>query len=188
MSGRVLAALSESRSDASALARHGGPCLPLCRAVEPVRDGFDATAQLGRFQHGELDVEDAQVHRDVVERVRPVVRTHWSGPIASRAPVLGGKCCAASSALACSRTLAWWGYCAVVTAAATSPAASGGSRGMKRYADLQKRTSPTSGTALGGRCEIKLTLTGMTRPPCTASQPEPDQRTPSHDRRLLACC
>jgi hypothetical protein len=43
----------------------------LGRAVEPVRDGFDATAQLGRFQHAELDVEDAQVHRDVVERVRP---------------------------------------------------------------------------------------------------------------------
>lgn len=154
MSGRVLAALSESRSDASALAGHGGLCFPLDRAVEPVRDGFDATAQLGRFQHGELDVEDAQVHRDVVERVRP-----------------GGE-----DALVRADRLA------------TSPAASGGSRGMKRYADLQKRTSPTSGTALGGRCEIKLTLTGMTRPPCTASQPEPDQRTPSHDRRLLACC
>ena len=154
MSGRVLAALSESRSDASALAGHGGPCFPLGRAVEPVRDGFDATAQLGRFQHGELDVEDAQVHRDVVERVRP-----------------GGE----DALLRADRL-------------ATSPAASGGSRGMKRYADLQKRTSPTSGTALGGRCEIKLTLTGMTRPPCTASQPEPDQRTPSHDRRLLACC
>lgn len=154
MSGRVLAALSESRSDASALAGHGGLCFPLGRAVEPVRDGFDATAQLGRFQHGELDVEDAQVHRDVVERVRP-----------------GGE-----DALVRADRLA------------TSPAASGGSRGMKRYADLQKRTSPTSGTALGGRCEIKLTLTGMTRPPCTASQPEPDQRTPSHDRRLLACC
>lgn len=154
MSGRVLAALSESRSDASALAGHGGLCFPLGRAVEPVRDGFDATAQLGRFQHGELDVEDAQVHRDVVERVRP-----------------GGE-----DALVRADRLA------------TSPAASGGSRGMKRYADLQKRTSPTSGTALGGRCEIKLTLTGMTRPPCTTSQPEPDQRTPSHDRRLLACC
>lgn len=154
MSGRVLAALSESRSDASALAGHGGLCFPLDRAVEPVRDGFDATAQLGRFQHGELDVEDAQVHRDVVERVRP-----------------GGE----DALLRADRL-------------ATSPAASGGSRGMKRYADLQKRTSPTSGTALGGRCEIKLTLTGMTRPPCTASQPEPDQRTPSHDRRLLACC
>ena len=154
MSGRVLAALSESRSDASALAGHGGLCFPLGRAVEPVRDGFDATAQLGRFQHGELDVEDAQVHRDVVERVRP-----------------GGE-----DALVRADRLA------------TSPAASGGSRGMKRYADLQKRMSPTSGTALGGRCEIKLTLTGMTRPPCTASQPEPDQRTPSHDRRLLACC
>lgn len=154
MSGRVLAALSESRSDASALAGHGGLCFPLGRAVEPVRDGFDATAQLGRFQHGELDVEDAQVHRDVVERVRP-----------------GGE-----DALVRADRLA------------TSPAASGGSRGMKRYADLQKRTSPTSGTAPGGRCEIKLTLTGMTRPPCTASQSEPDQRTPSHDRRLLACC
>lgn len=154
MSGRVLAALSESRSDASALAGHGGLCFPLDRAVEPVRDGFDATAQLGRFQHGELDVEDAQVHRDVVQRVRP-----------------GGE-----DALVRADRLA------------TSPAASGGSRGMKRYADLQKRTSPTSGTALGGRCEIKLTLTGMTRPPCTTSQPEPDQRTPSHDRRLLACC
>lgn len=154
MSGRVLAALSESRSDASAFAGHGGLCFPLDRAVEPVRDGFDATAQLGRFQHGELDVEDAQVHRDVVERVRP-----------------GGE----DALLRADRL-------------ATSPAASGGSRGMKRYADLQKRTSPTSGTALGGRCEIKLTLTGMTRPPCTASQPEPDQRTPSHDRRLLACC
>lgn len=154
MSGRVLAALSESRSDASALAGHGGLCFPLDRAVEPVRDGFDATAQLGRFQHGELDVEDAQVHRDVVERVRP-----------------GGE----DALLRADRL-------------ATSPAASGGSRGMKGYADLQKRTSPTSGTALGGRCEIKLTLTGMTRPPCTTSQPEPDQRTPSHDRRLLACC
>ena len=135
MSGRVLAALSESRSDASALAGHGGLCFPLGRAVEPVRDGFDATAQLGRFQHGELDVEDAQVHRDVVERVRP-----------------GGE-----DALVRADRLA------------TSPAASGGSREMQRYADLQKRTSPTSGTALGGRCEIKLTLTGMTRPPCTAS-------------------
>jgi hypothetical protein len=27
--------------------------------------------KFGGFQHGELDVEDAQVHRDVVERVRP---------------------------------------------------------------------------------------------------------------------
>jgi hypothetical protein len=44
----------------------------------------------------------------------------------------------------------------------------------KRYADLRKRTSPTSETALGGRCTIHASKTGHApSTSCTAPLPEP---------------
>ena len=41
----------------------------------------------------------------------------------------------------------------------------------KRCADLRKRTPPTSGTALGGRCEIHATRLNTLRPPGKAATP-----------------
>ena len=56
------------------------------------------------------------------------------------------------------------------TSAGPAPALGGASptfqvNRAKRYADLQKRTSLTSETALGGRCSIHASRTQYTRPP-----------------------
>jgi len=46
----------------------------------------------------------------------------------------------------------------------------------KRYADLRKRTSLTSGTALGGRCDVHASRTQYTPSTRQDSDPAQDRR------------